>query len=347
MLACLPLCGSQLKGDLDSVVTLSYASSTGMGVSRSAGLTPAGWGLFAHLLGGRRLGESPVPVLEPAWLSPRCCALGLFDGIGGLRRSLERLRCHVVFSVAVESDARARRVVRNAYPGTLEVHDVCSISRAWLGWLIQSCLELKIAVLVLGAGFPCQDVSLLNKHRVGSSGARSGLFSEWVRIAHLAQSLCRDVGLCFIGVGECALMGRSDEARITEAIKWPKLELCASGASTARRPRNYWTSDTLESCDGMTLTLTATGYKGRLHGPCEPPEFWILPNWQWPGGSRPGARLPTFTRAICRRRPPPGAPGLEVATADALYRYRRDHFRFPPYTFADEHCLWPSSLGEA
>ena len=141
------------------------------------GLSPAGWGLFTHLLGQQRLGESPVPVLEPAWLSPRCCALGLSDGIGGLRRSLERLRCHVVFSVSVASDARARRVVRNAYPGTHELLDVCKVTHAWLGWLIQSCLELKIVLLVLGARFPCQDVSLLHKGRAGATGARTGLFT--------------------------------------------------------------------------------------------------------------------------------------------------------------------------
>ena len=309
------------------------------------GLSPAGWGLFTHLLGQQRLGESPVPVLEPAWLSPRCCALGLFDGIGGLRRSLERLRCHVVFSVSVESDARARRVVRNAYPGTHELLDVCKVTHAWLGWLIQSCLELKIVLLVLGAGFPCQDVSLLHKGRAGATGARTGLFTEWVRIAHTTQRLCRDAGICFIGFGECTLMARADEARISAAIQWPKLELCASGASTSRRPRNYWTNNIVSDCEGLTVAATPSGYKGRLHGPCEPNEFWILPNWQWPGGEVPGARLPTFTRAICRRRPPPGAPGLEVGTAHALERYRRDHFRFPPYTFADTHCLWPSALG--
>ena len=263
LLACTPLCGSRLEGDLDSVVTLSDASNTGLGVSRSVGLSPSGWGLFAHFLGGHRLGESPVPVLEPAWLTPRCCALGLFDGIGGLRRSLERLRCHVVLSFAVESDARARRVVRNAYPVTVEKVDVCAISRAWLGWLVQSCVELKIAVLVSGAGFPCQDVSLLNKNREGASGARSGLFAEWVRIAHVVQELCRGAGICFIGLGECTLMSRADETCISAAVQWPKLELCASGASTCRRPRNYWTSSVVSECEGLTVSETASGYKGR------------------------------------------------------------------------------------
>ena len=44
---------------------------------------------------------------------------------------------------------------------------------------------------------------------------------------------------------------------------------------------------------------------------------------------------------------PPGAPGLHTATPETLHRYRRDHFRFPPYTFSDEFCLWPESLGSA
>ena len=168
LLARMPLCGSRLKGDPDSMVTLSDASNTGLGVSRSVGLGPSGWGHFAHLLGKYRLGESPVPVLEPAWLIPRFCPLGLFGGIGGLRQYLRRLRCHVVLALAEESDARARRVARNAYPGKSVKSDVCTPGSVGLS----KCVEPRISVLVAGAGSPCQDVSLQNEDRAGASGAR-------------------------------------------------------------------------------------------------------------------------------------------------------------------------------
>ena len=58
------------------MVTLSDASNTGLGVSRSVGLGPSGWGHFAHLLGKHRLGESPVPVLGLRG-SPRVSALSV------------------------------------------------------------------------------------------------------------------------------------------------------------------------------------------------------------------------------------------------------------------------------
>ena len=54
-------------------------------------------------------------------------------------------------------------------------------------------------------------------------------------------------------------------------------------------------------------------------------------------------RLPTFTRAIPRSRPPSGAPGLRRVDELTLERYSRDWRRFGPYTYQREFCVMPAS----
>ena len=49
LICCMPLCGTCVKGDLDRVVTCSDASESGLGVSRSVGISAEGWRLFRHL----------------------------------------------------------------------------------------------------------------------------------------------------------------------------------------------------------------------------------------------------------------------------------------------------------
>ena len=126
-----------------------------------------------------------------------------------------------------------------------------------------------------------RDISLYNKARRGATGSRSGGFTERVRICHFLLELCSMSGLLFISFGECTLMGRADEQRIGQAIGWSRIALCPSGAATARRPRNY--------CTSAPVKEVASGSKGRLEGPFEPVEFWVVPEWQWPGGQLPGA----------------------------------------------------------
>ena len=201
-------------------------------------------------------------------------------------------------------------------------------------------------VLAYSGGFPCQDVSMLNRFRAGAEGARSGLFREFVRVADLAETLAAEHGLRFMGLGECTLMDLHDKELITSEIGWQVVELCAGGSSCVRRPRNYWLDPPVSSQPGFVVEEAVGGSKGVLFGPCEPPEAWVLPGWSWYGGSDESLRLPTFTRAIPRRRPPPGAPGLHRVDQPTLDRYFGDELRFPPYTYQSQFCMFPSSPGD-
>ena len=338
LLCCLPLCATRVKGSVDPVITCSDASMDGLGVSRSIGLTLEGWSLFRHGFSRQGSEWTPLPPTVTECREPVVLAIGLFDGIGGLRRSLGRLRLRVALNVSVEKDPRAARVVREAWPGTAEVDDIHDMTRGFLSAIIGTAVELGVRMVVLAGGGPCQDVSRLNRNRVGVSGARSGLFREFIRVATEAREVAHGRDLLFLGVGECTVMDAADEAEITRECGWERTFICAGGMSRVRRPRLYWTSREVEERPWLSIRNGWRGREAVIDGVMEPADLWVLPGWEFPAESTP-ERIPTFTRAIARWRPPPGAPGLGRIAPHEYDRYCADWRRFPPYTYRDIHCL--------
>ena len=244
-------------------------------------------------------------------------------------------------SVSVEKEPRAAAVVRDAWPGTIEVDDVHKVDREFVGRILRVAAEMGVRVTVLGGGWPCQDVSRLNSQRVGATGMRTGLFGEFVRIADLVQEFCRLWSMQFVGLGECTVMDHADEQLISQSCRWSRVECCSSGSSRVRRPRFFWCEPPV--CEGQGLALRA-GHRGSvaaLEGPLEPEAAWVLPGWRFVSDHDDKVRLPTFTRAIPRSRPPPGAPGLWTVPLHVRGRYEADWRRFGPYTYDDRFCLIP------
>ena len=60
-------------------------------------------------------------------------------------------------------------------------------------------------------------------------------------------------------LGECTRMSLLDQERITGDLRWTQTELCASGASRGRRPRNYWTWPEVRDRDGFQVRVAAHG----------------------------------------------------------------------------------------
>ena len=94
-------------------------------------------------------------------------------------------------------------------------------------------------VVFTAGGFPCRDVSCLNKHCAGAGGARFGLFREFIRVTRLVMRLVGELGMQFIGLGECIRMDRHDRLTITGEVGRSCFDLCASGCSRVHRPRLY------------------------------------------------------------------------------------------------------------
>ena len=181
--------------------------------------------------------------------------------------------------------------------------DIFKVTRNFLLKLIVTAAELGVRVVFLAGGWPCQDVSQLNRDRVGVGGARSGLFVESIRVAETTRSLAESRDMKFLGVGECTVMDAKDEKAITDACGWTRVRLRAGDRGcTGHRARSK-SDHGLESGD----TWKARGCI--VTGPLEPADLWVLSGWTFPAESS-AERIPTFTRAIARWKPPPGAPGL-------------------------------------
>lgn len=93
----------------------------------------------------------------------------LFAGVGGLELGLERAGVGRV-RWQVEIDPFCQKVLARHWPTTQRFQDVKECSRT----------NLDPVDLVCG-GFPCQDMSSAGK-RAGLTGARSGLWFEYLRI---------------------------------------------------------------------------------------------------------------------------------------------------------------------
>jgi DNA (cytosine-5)-methyltransferase 1 len=93
--------------------------------------------------------------------------VGVFAGIGGLERGLERSRHRTI--LLCENDPPAMAVLRSKFPA-IPLHDDVRTLR---------CLPAETSLVV--AGFPCQDLSQAGMTK-GIAGARSSLIGEVFRL---------------------------------------------------------------------------------------------------------------------------------------------------------------------
>lgn len=100
--------------------------------------------------------------------------LSLFAGIGGFDLGLERTGGFKTVAFC-EIDPFCQRVLAKHWPGVPCYDDVRQLTAERLR-------EDNIAVDVICGGFPCQEISSAGT-RLGLSGERSGLWSEYARIA--------------------------------------------------------------------------------------------------------------------------------------------------------------------
>lgn len=95
--------------------------------------------------------------------------LDLFSGIGGFSLGLERTG-HFETVAFCEIDEDARKVLHKHWPGVHKFKDIRDMR--------PKCGDYD----VICGGFPCQDISTLNKKGEGLNGQRSGLWTEFYRL---------------------------------------------------------------------------------------------------------------------------------------------------------------------
>lgn len=228
-LGLLSLASMSLRNEMSAQVTASDASTTGGGVTVSNGLTPAGC-TAAHC-------SVRGDIVEPLDVT-QVLTIGLFDGIAGVRAAADLLGWNVVGHISVECASEASRVVESRFPNTEFVSDVKLVTRDLVKqWSMKFS---QVAVILLGAGPPCQGVSGLNASKKGAiKDARSSLFQyvapiremlkqafPWAQVRNIMESV--------------ASMSLEDQAVMSKHFGGEPLFMNSSDVSLAHRPRLYW-----------------------------------------------------------------------------------------------------------
>eukprot|EP00435_Cladocopium_sp_Y103_P052810 s1149_g16.t1 len=259
-----------------------------------------------------------------------------FAGIGGLLRSLDRAGLRWEHHVVIESDKQCRRCIRRAWPAGSEYTDVAQLTKAMLRAEIEKVDNPRL--VIAGGGSPCQGVSLLNSERQHFKDKRSGLFFNFADCLKWLEELCQELLIGFLGMMENVVMDESDRDDVTARLGWKPYLVNSSDISRARRPRFYWLSDRLPELPWIDVWHFEVAATVKLSGTVEPDALWVPNGLEW-AANGPEARLPTFTRPIVRRQPPPQPAGLSTCSAEAVHRWQHDSYRYPPYTYENKHLL--------
>ena len=327
-IALIPLAQTDFRAPMVSQVTASDASTTGGGISCSAGLTDYGvTALATHIRGDIPERLDYIQVLT----------IGLFDGISALRVATDILQLPMIGHISVESNPAAARVTESQFPGSLLYSNVEDITEEVVQeW---ACRFTNAGVVLVAGGPPCQDVSKLNADRKGATrGARSSLFTHVPRVAVLARK-CFPWAQVHHFMESVASMDAEDRATMSQGIAGTPVSVDAAGLSLAHRPRLYWCSWELQPEEGLELG-NAQGQDWYKVQPVTlaaqiQPGAYLTPGWQMP----PGRKLPTFTTSRPSDRPGRKPAGIKTCSAQDLSRWSEDQHRYPPYQYREENCL--------
>lgn len=192
--------------------------------------------------------------------------LSLFDGISCARVALERAGFKVDKYFASEIDKYAIAISQSNYSDIEQVGNVTKLNSN----------NFKDIDLLIG-GSPCQDLSIAKKNRQGLSGARSGLFWEYVRIL-------KEVKPKYFILENVNSMPKEAKRVITETLGVEPIMINASLVSAQNRKRLFWTNIegvNLPEDRGILLKdILENGNADRLKSYCIDANYYKGANWQ-------------------------------------------------------------------
>lgn len=323
-----PLASMSLRAPFDKRVSVSDASMVGGGVCVSRGLSS--YGVVAASASTR--GD----VVEPQDID-QVLSIGLFDGIGALRVALDVLGAPVAGHISVEKLNTGRRVLESFFPDVTFVEDIEDVTEELI--LQWSLRYSSVALVLIGAGPPCQGVSGLNWDRRGAlRDCRSSLFQHVPWVVDTVRRCFPWAQVHFLGEN-VASMDPEDCAHMNSGYGTLPWLVDAEGISLCRRPRLYWITWELASEEGATVIMGEEHrlpLQGRVELKAQVDESAFLE----PGWSRyPGGTLPTFTTSRPSAKPGRKPAGLASCKPYELARWRQHKHRYPPYQYRDVHCV--------
>ena len=323
-----PLSVMSFRGQFDSMVTASDASTSGGGIAKSTGVTPYGQAASSSAVRG----DIPEELDCTQILS-----VGLFDGIAALRVALDALKAPVAGHISVESNPEARRVVESNFPDCEHLDDVAKVDRQQVRlWALKYS---TVCLVLVGAGPPCQGVSGLNSDRKGAlKDQRSRLFKHVPRIVGLfkeefpwaqVQSITENV----------ASMDFADCETMNQEYDMQPWFIDSDGISLAHRPRLYWLSWEIQEEEGAEIWW-GSGNRLPLLGQVNLKAHVEEARFLEKGWQRVSQKaFPTFTTSRPSAKPLRRPAGLQDCSAHEIARWKADEHRFPPYQYMDQHCL--------
>ena len=189
------------------------------------------------------------------------------------------------------------------------------------------------ALIILGAGPPCQGVSGLNADKRGAlKDQRSKLFKEVPRIRDLVKRKFYWAQVQLI-MESVASMDDKERKVMSSAVELTPWKVDAIGLRLCRRPRLYWVTWELQEQEGVCLEEADEDWDYGLVSLTSKVE---TQNFLEPGWKLAGDALPTFTTARPSEYPGRKPAGLEGLTQVEKSRWEHDFHRFPPYQYAQK-----------
>ena len=330
MAGCLqPLKFTDLRSVLNEVVTASDACESGGGSCYANRLSVRGLTEVVALeeklediskVSGHLDGPEVILVFD------------FFAGIGGLSRSLAMAGINVASLVVVELDPDCRRLHRRRWPGCRVYNDIQKLEKKEIERVMRG--TPNITGVIAGGGSPCQGLSQLSSLRRHLEDARSALFFDLAERLRWIQDLAVQMKIWSIRFCENVVGDPEDVERMSKELDMDPVMACASDVSRARRPRLYWSSSGVDDHGSFSREYYGKIERLKLEGPVEPLEMVADPGWRWPEAEvNDMAKLPTFTRAIPRKKPPHSPAGISACDELTLERWRKDKMQFPHYTY--------------
>ena len=209
-------------------LTCSDAAAEGNGVCVSTGLTENGVQMATRSLHGM--------LTEPDSTSG-LLAVGLFDGIGALHRSLDVAGIPPCGRVSVGIVKPARAVVAARWPEAIIHDDVRTLDQAWADGLARKFP--RIQCILVGAGFPCKAYSGLNADRQGLEAEQGQLALQLPRVCKLLARSFPHARLHRLF--ECvASMEHAQLRRLNVIFGMIPFRNTSEGYSWCMRERYYW-----------------------------------------------------------------------------------------------------------
>jgi DNA (cytosine-5)-methyltransferase 3A len=164
------------------------------------------------------------------WYNYGMKILSLFDGYSTIQQACKNLGIKVDVCYASEIDPYAIAVTQSNFPETVQLGSVTDIR---IGMSLDGVPHYEWGIDLIIGGSPCQDLSIAKKGREGLSGARSGLFWEYVRIRD-------EVKPKYFVLENVASMPKEAKDTISEALGVQPVMINASLVSAQNRKRLFW-----------------------------------------------------------------------------------------------------------